>query len=68
MNTRLLESKMKLFGDTQTDLAAVVGVAVSTFSLRLNAVNGCQFKQNDIKIIMKRYNLTPEEVVAIFFS
>ena len=68
MNKRLFESKMKLYGDNQGDAAAAIGVSESTFSLRLNQVNGCQFKQNDIRIYIKRYNLTPEELIEIFFS
>ena len=64
----LLESKMKLYGDTQADLAAAIGISLASFNEKLNGSNGKQFKQNEILVIKKRYKLTAEEVDEIFFS
>lgn len=65
---RKLEAMMKLHGDTGTDLAKVLGIARSTFSLKLNEVNGSEFTKGEITKIKDRYDLTAKEVVDIFFS
>lgn len=68
MNKRLLESKMKLFGDTIKALAEALNLSPQSISAKKNATNGKEFTQGEIKIIKERYNLTPEEVVLIFFA
>lgn len=65
---RKLEAMMKLHGDTGTDLAKVLGIARSTFSLKLNEVNGSEFTKGEITKIKDRYDLTAKEVVDIFFT
>lgn len=68
MNKALLESKMKLFGDRQEDLAEAIGISLARFNAKLNETNGAQFTQDEIKKIKARYHLTGEEVDAIFFN
>lgn len=68
MKKNLLEAKMKIYGDTQSDLATALGIRLSTFNEKLNGTHGCQFKQREIQIIKDRYNLTNEEVGEIFFD
>ena len=67
MNKRLLESKMKLFGDTNGSLAKVLGISAQSFSAKKNETNGKEFRQREIEKIKERYSLTADEVVKIFF-
>lgn len=72
INKQLLKSKMALFGDDQNALAAVLGISVQRLSAKMNAkqvsekVKPAMFTLQEVRIIMERYQLTPEEVVAIF--
>lgn len=66
MNTKLLRSKVVLFGDTNYSLAQALNISPQAFSLKLNGER--EFKQEEIKIIQDRYNLSPDEVVDIFLT
>jgi plasmid maintenance system antidote protein VapI len=68
MKKNELESIMKLFGDTGTDLAQFLGIARSTFSAKINETNGAEFTQNEIMLIKQRYQLTPDQLSSIFFT
>ena len=57
---------MALHGDTQGSLAQALEMAQETLSRKLNEQG--EFSQSEIKVIKNRYNLTPEEVDAIFFK
>ena len=61
-----LYETIKEFGDTQGDLAKVLGVTESTLSWKMNGK--AEFKQSEIKAIADRYSLTGEEVKFMFFS
>lgn len=67
MNAKLLRSKMVLFGDTQGELADVLGISQQRLSAKINETNGAEFTQKEIKAIKERYNLTSEETALIFF-
>lgn len=72
INKNLLKSKMALFGDDQNALAAALGITIQRLSAKMNAkqvsdkVKAAAFTLAEVRIIMERYSLTPEEVVAIF--
>ena len=74
INKNLLKSKMALYGDDQNDLAAALGITIQRLSAKMNAkqvtdkVKAAQFTLAEVRIIMERYKLTPDEVVAIFLS
>lgn len=68
MNKALLESKMKLHGDNQSKLADALGISLPRFNAKLNETNGAEFTQGEIQKVKERYNLTGEEVDAIFFK
>ena len=68
MNKALLESKMKLHGDNQSKLANALGISLARFNAKLNETDGAQFTQGEIQKVKERYNLTGEEVDAIFFK
>lgn len=66
MNKALLESKMKLFGDTGGSLAEYLGISRSTFSSKINGK--ADFTQKEIALIKAKYNLSADEVDGIFFA
>lgn len=68
MNANILRSKMKLFGDTNASLADAIGCSAQRLSAKINETNDAEFNQGEIKAIKERYNLSHEEVDAIFFA
>lgn len=68
MNKPMLESVMKLNGDTGTSLANYLGIARSTFSAKINGTNGAEFTQGEICRIKHKYSLNSEQVDSIFFT
>ena len=73
LNKNILESVMKRHGDTGGELAAYLGMARSTFSMKINETetspgNNAEFTQGEIMKIKQRYNLTAEELDEIFFA
>lgn len=54
------------FGDTQAQLARMLGVTESTLSWKINGRS--EFRQSEIKAIADRYGLTGEEIKSMFFS
>lgn len=67
MNKAALRSVMVLHGDTNKDLAEYLGISEQSVSNKTNE-NGTEFKQGEIALIKKRYNLTAEQVEDIFFT
>lgn len=68
MNKNLLESIMKMHGDTGTSLSQFLGMARSTFSAKINETNGAEFTQGEIAKIKTKYSLEAEKVDNIFFD
>lgn len=68
MNTRLLKSYMVRFGDNGLQLSNALGIARSSLSDKMNGTNGREFTQGEILLIKDRYNLTANEIEAIFFA
>lgn len=68
MNKRLLESKMKLHGDTNASLAEAIGLSPQSLSSKKNGTNGKEFGTSEILCIKERYSLTAEEINDIFFA
>ena len=62
----LFNSKMALYNDNLTTLADHLGISRQTLTLKLD--NKSDFTQSEIKKIVIRYNLTPEEMDEIFFG
>ena len=67
MDKAKLKSCMALYGDTNKELADYLEISEQSVSNKINE-NGTEFKQGEIRKIKDRYNLTPEEVDAIFFG
>lgn len=68
MNKLRLESIMRLHGDTGTSLAKFLKMARTTFSAKINETNGAEFTQGEIALIKSKYELSPDDVIAIFFN
>lgn len=68
MDKARLKSIIVLNGDTQAVLAKAIGCTSETLSKKINEWVGSEFTQSEIREIKKRYNLSPEEVDAIFFA
>ena len=66
MNINELRAQMARHGDNNTELAEALGVSLSGISNRLNGKQA--FTLAEVQIIIDRYNLTPAEVVLIFFT
>lgn len=67
MNSKLLRSLMVLHGDTNASLAAYLGITENSVSNKINE-NGTEFKQREISKIMRRYDLSAEQLREIFFA
>jgi hypothetical protein len=62
---------MALHGDTIRDLAEFLGISPQSVSYKINekVINKdkIEFKQGEIAAIKERYNLSADQVEAIFF-
>lgn len=67
MNKSRLKSIMTLHGDTNKDIAELLGISEQSVSAKINE-NGTEFKQGEITKIKDKYKLSPVEVDAIFFG
>ena len=67
MDVKLFRSIMVLHNDTNKTLADFLKVSEQTVCNKINE-NGTQFKQNEIAMLVKRYNLTAEQITDIFFN
>lgn len=66
MNTNKLKAVMKLNEDTQEKLAEALGLKASGVCERING--NVDFRRSEINLIRKRYNLSNEETISIFFD
>lgn len=67
MNKAMLRSIMVLHGDTNKSLAEYLDISEKSVNDKMNE-NGTEFKQGEIEAIIRRYDLTAEQVILIFFS
>lgn len=67
MNRELLRSIMVLHGENNRDLAELLDITEQSVSGKINE-NKTEFKQGEIAKIRDHYNLTAEQVTAIFFA
>jgi hypothetical protein len=66
MNGASLKSVMVKHNDTQEKLAEVLDLPVSGLNARINGK--IEFRRSEINAIRRRYSLSPEETVSIFFD
>lgn len=72
MNVNLFKANMVKRGETGKDIANLLGMAESTFSLKLNERknskgNVSEFTKSDIEKLKNHWELTNEEIIDIFF-
>lgn len=63
-----LVSVMKRHGDNQADVAKYIGISLQSFNAKLNGTNGADFTRPEMLKVKEKYNLTSEEMDAIFFA
>lgn len=61
-----IKAILEQYGHTQNDLAELLNITYQSVSIKLNGHK--DFTQSEIYRIMVLYNLTPEQVVDIFFN
>ena len=66
MNKSLMKSAIARNNDTQTALADALELSQSAISNRINGK--IDFRLSEIDLIRRRYKLTAEETVNIFFD
>ena len=66
MNTSGIKSLIAKHGETQGRLAEALGITPAALSKRVNGK--ALFKMSEVNKIRKRYKLSPEETVDIFFE
>lgn len=67
MNGAMLKSIMVLNGDTIRNLADYLDISPQSVSDKINE-RGTEFKQGEIAMIKERYNLSADQIDAIFFN
>ena len=67
MNSKLFRSIMVLHNDTNKTLAEYLKISGQTVCNKINE-NDTEFKQGEIAMIIKRYNLSDAQIKAIFFA
>lgn len=67
MNKNLLNSFMAKKGETQSDLANLLGISLSRVNAKINE-NGAQFTQTEIATMKKHYGFSAQEIDEIFFA
>lgn len=63
----MLRSIMVLNGDTNKELADYLEISEASVSAKMNE-NKTEFKQKEIAKIRDKYNLSAEQIEAIFFA
>lgn len=67
MQSKRFKSKMALAGDTYNSLAKELKIHRITLSDKVEGIRS-QFKQDEIHFFINHWNLTPHELVQIFFD
>lgn len=67
MNPKLFRSFMVLNNDTNGTLAEFLDISKTSISNKINEKD-TEFKQGEIAMIKTRWNLSAEQVEAIFFN
>jgi len=67
MKYDILKGKMREKRITQSEMAKMLNVDVSTLNRKLNDVNA-EFSIKEAKIIVEKLQLTSEQATAIFFN
>lgn len=66
VQTLKLKGKMVERDDTLESLANALNITVKTLSFKVNGKS--EFSRDEIETIVKRYDLSPEDTMNIFFN
>lgn len=66
LQTNKLRAKIVENGDNYNSLATYLGITEKTFCFKIN--NKSEFTRGEIAKIIKKYNLSAEDVFDIFFT
>lgn len=67
MDKRILEAKMKQYGDTQVKLAEAMGISFSRLNAKINQ-RGADFTLLEVNFIIDRYHMNKTEAAKCFFT
>lgn len=67
MDKRLFRAMMAMHGDTNASIAAFLGITEQSVCNKINE-NGTEFKQGEISKMKSKWNLTADQIDAIFFA
>jgi hypothetical protein len=67
MNSKLFKAMMVMHGDTNASIAAFLGITEQSVCNKINE-NGTEFKQGEIGKMKTKWNLTADQIDAIFFA
>ena len=68
MNIKLFKYYQALNGDSRKTTSDALKITPDTLSNKLNQRRGGVFTINDVKILQKRWNLSNEDIVNIFYK
>lgn len=68
MNKKMYRSKMALYGDNNLSVAKALGITPQRNSAKVNGTHGAEYTCSEVLVLKSRWNLTAEEVDAIFFT
>lgn len=68
MNVNKFLALLKEHGDRQEDLANFLGISRPCASAKIHSRGGSAFTQPEISAMKQRYNLSSEQIDAIFFA
>lgn len=68
LNSRLLRSEMVLHGDTNKTLSEYLGINASSLNNKIHEKGGSGFNRKELFQIKKRYGLSNDKFVDIFFE
>ncbi len=68
MNRKRLLERIYLLGFTEFDLANYLGISLKTLEQKLDVIEGEDFTQVEIQMIVDRYNLSIQDVKEMFFD
>lgn len=68
MNPDKLLAVIKENRDSQSDLAAAIGLSRTRLSAKIHGRNNASFTQPELVAIKKRYSLSDSQIAEIFFN
>lgn len=68
MNVKLFNYYQAINGDSRQSTAKVLGIRPETLSNKINQKRGGVFTIKDVAILQKKWNLSNDDVVNVFYK